>query len=115
MKPDLKGYERTYLRGLAHHLKPVVLIGQRGMTDQVIKALHEALEQHELIKVKFIEEKTKAEKRLMVELLCQGGQAHLVGMVGHIAILFRPSSDPEKRKIFLPRRAGESITLDESP
>jgi RNA-binding protein len=107
MENDLKGYQRNYLRGLAHHLKPILLVGHRGITDMVIKALQDALEQHELIKVKFIEEKSKEDKRAMVDRLLTGTQAQLVGMVGHTAILFKQNCNPEKQTIFLPVRLPE--------
>lgn len=107
MEEDLMGFQRKYLRGLAHHLKPVILVGQRGVTDMVIKALLDALDQHELIKIKFIEGKTKGEKQSMVETLLKGAQAQFVGMVGHTAILFKQNSDPRKRNISLPTRPGD--------
>ena len=56
----LKGYQLNYLRALAHPLKPVILIGQKGVTEMVVLFLEEALDHHELIKVKFIENKAKA-------------------------------------------------------
>jgi len=58
----LKGFQKKYLRGLAHSMKPVVLIGQKGCTDTVLSAVNDALNTHELIKVKFIELKDKARK-----------------------------------------------------
>lgn len=48
---ELKGHQKNYLRGLAHSLRPVVLIGQGGIQPPVIKAIDEALEIHELIKI----------------------------------------------------------------
>lgn len=107
MEKDLRGFQRNYLRGLAHHLKPILLVGHRGVTDMVIKALRDALDQHELIKVKFNEVKTKGEKQTMVEALLKASQAHLVGMVGHTAILFKQNSDPQKQNIILPSRPSD--------
>lgn len=103
----LKGYQLNHLRGLAHALKPVILIGQKGVTKTVILSLEEALGHHELIKVKFIENKAKADKRMMVEAMQKGTCAHFVGMVGHIATFYRPHPDAEKRKIVLPQRGDE--------
>ena len=48
----LTGKQRRYLRGLAHHLKPVVLTGASGVTEQVLTKVATELENHELIKVK---------------------------------------------------------------
>lgn len=102
MKPILNGFQRKYLRGLAHPLKSVVLIGQKGATDLVARALDEALNQHELVKIKFIEDKAKSEKKSLVEGLQKRTGAQLVGMIGHTAILYRRQADAEKRKIHLP-------------
>jgi RNA-binding protein len=108
MKNTLKGFQRNYLRGLAHHLKPVVLVGQRGAADEVVKALREALDQHELIKLKFIENKSKADKQTMVDSLLKAAGAQFVGMVGHTATLYRPNDDPQKKRICLPTRAADA-------
>ncbi len=49
----LKGSDRKYLRGLAHNLKPVVHIGKAGLAPSVLTAIDEALDHHELIKIRF--------------------------------------------------------------
>ena len=100
----LKGFEKRYLRGLAHDLKPVVLIGKEGITDGIIRATDEGLSQHELIKIKFNDFKEKNQKEtLMGKLVDQTGSA-LIGTIGHTAILFRPQTDPVKRRIQLPTK-----------
>jgi len=55
----LKGFQKKFLKGRAHGLKPVVFLGQKGLTDNLIDSIHEALDTHELVKVKFIEFKEK--------------------------------------------------------
>ena len=99
----LKGYQRKYLRGLAHAHKPVVMIGQKGISETLSEALAEALESHELIKVKFVDFKEKEQKREMIEQLEKATNCEMVGMTGHIAIFFRQNRDPEKRQISIPR------------
>ena len=100
----LKGIEKKYLRGLAHELKPLVLIGKEGITDGIVRATEEGLSQHELIKIKFNDFKEKNQKEtLMGELVGQTGSEQ-VGMIGHTAILYRPQTDPEKRRIQLPAK-----------
>ncbi len=54
---DLKGYQRDYLSRKAHGLQPVVQIGKAGLTEPVAAAVDKALEDHELIKVKFVNSK----------------------------------------------------------
>jgi RNA-binding protein len=100
----LKGFEKKYLRGLAHDLKPVVLIGKDGITDGIIRATDEGLCQHEMIKIKFNEFKEKEQKKSITgELVMRTGSA-LIGTIGHTAILFRPQTDPAKQRIKLPAK-----------
>ncbi len=100
----LKGYQKQFLKGLAHGLKPVVFIGQKGLTANLIDAIQDALETHELIKVKFVEFKDKQHKVSLAETLAAEANCQLVGMIGHIAILYRQQTDPEKCNIQLPQR-----------
>jgi len=100
----LKGFQKKYLRGLAHRMKPVVLIGQRGLTDELIKSADQALETHELIKIKFNEFKEKDRKKEISENICKKTGAEIAGTIGHTVILYREQKDPEKKKIFLPDR-----------
>lgn len=101
--PTLVGFQRKFLRGLAHPLKPLILIGQNGAGLPVVKALDEALTSHELVKVKFLEGKEKTAKKVTAEDLRVKTNAHLVGMIGHIAIFYRPHPQIQKRKIVLPQ------------
>ena len=94
--------QSKYLRGIAHGLKPVVYIGQKGLTDALIRSTAEAFDSHELIKIKFVDYKEKKLKTEIARALEERTESHLAGMVGHIAILYRQHPDPEKRKIVLP-------------
>ena len=100
----LKGYQKKVLKGRAHGLKPVVFVGQKGLSGSLIGSIHQALDTHELIKVKFIEFKEKQQKAALVQSIEAETRCQLVGMIGHIAIFYRQHSDPEKRKIQLPHR-----------
>ncbi|HPS00985.1 MAG TPA: YhbY family RNA-binding protein, partial [Candidatus Sumerlaeota bacterium] len=95
----LTGADRQYLRALAHHLEPLVKIGKMGLTPALIKATQLALDEHELIKVRFIGFKEE-KKNLSVEL-AQQTECEQVGQIGNTVIYYRPNSDPEKRKIDL--------------
>ena len=108
---ELKGVHKRYLRGLAHGLKPVVTVGQKGFGPALVKALHEALNTHELVKMKFNEFKDKDEKINIIEMLTKKTGALEVGLTGHTVIFFREHADPEKRKINIP---GWSATPSES-
>ncbi len=98
----LEGFQRKYLRGIAHGLKPVILIGQKGLTPELIKSAGEALESHELIKIKFLDFKKKEQKSEITTLLERRTASEIVGLIGHTAILYRQQKDPEKRKVSLP-------------
>ncbi len=102
---ELKGHQKNYLRGLAHSLRPVVLIGQGGLQDPVIKAIDEALEIHELIKIKFNEHKEKESKKDMALTIENNTNSQIVGIVGHTIIFFRQNIDPEKQKINFPKQS----------
>ncbi|MFH2059616.1 MAG: YhbY family RNA-binding protein [Pseudomonadota bacterium] len=99
---ELKGSQRKYLRGLAHHLNPSALIGQKGITPTLIDEIERALDVSELIKIKFNDFKQKDQKNELIQTIVSSTHSHLAGMVGHVAILFRQHKDEEKRKIKLP-------------
>ena len=98
----LTASQMKYLRGLAHRLKPVVQIGQYGLTDAVVQATESALNRHELIKVKFNDIKDKNEKKALAARLEKDTGCAVVGMIGHVAIVYRQHKDSEKRRISLP-------------
>jgi RNA-binding protein len=97
--PHLAGYQRKHLRGLAHSLKPLVQVGEAGLSDAVIAATNRALEDHELVKVRLHE---PADKRGMANELAQQCNSELCGLVGHTVILYR--RHPTTPSIVVPRR-----------
>ena len=100
----LKGFQRKYLRSLAHNMKPIVLIGQKGITESVVTSVNESLNKHELIKIKFVEFKEKTQKKEISGIIEKKTLSEMVGMIGHIAIFYRQNPDPEKRNIALPKK-----------
>ena len=96
----LKPGDRKYLKGLAHHLKPVVHVGKQGLIANLITTLNKALDAHELIKVKFVD--LKEQRRELSLEIATRTNSELAGLVGNIAILYRQHPDREKRKIRLP-------------
>ena len=96
---ELSGKERKYLRGLAHSMKPVVQVGAKGLSDTLISAVNEALETHELIKVKFVE--FKDEKKEIAATIAEKSLSQLAGMIGNVAIFYRENKDEDKRKVDL--------------
>ncbi len=98
----LTSMQAKYLRGLAHDLKPVVMVGQKGLSQTLIHSTDEAFRSHELIKVKFIDHKEKTQKKEIAAAIENETGCRMAGMIGHTAIFYRPHSEPEKRKIVLP-------------
>ena len=100
---NLSSSQKKYLKKLAHKLSPVVFIGQQGLSEAVMAATDQALNDHELIKVKFNEFKDKTQKRALSDALAQNAAAVKVAMIGHIVTFYRPHPDPQKRKVRLPQ------------
>ncbi len=98
---ELTGAQRKYLRGLAHNLNPAALVGAKGLTDSFIQEVENALNASELIKIKFIDHKDKEVKAALLDEVAIQLHCHIAGTIGHVAVLFRSHSDPEKRKIKL--------------
>ncbi len=95
----LRGFQRRYLRKLAHGRKALVQVGDAGISQTVLEAIDSALLDHELVKVRLHQpDDKKAEARS----LSQRSGAELCGVVGHTVILYRPH--PEKPAISLPER-----------
>jgi RNA-binding protein len=96
---SLSNSQRRYLRGLGHHLKPVVMLGGKGLTDAVVKEIDRALLDHELIKVRITAEDRDSKKALIGELQTRCG-AELVQAIGHIVCLYR--RHPKQPQLALP-------------
>ncbi|MDO9567710.1 MAG: ribosome assembly RNA-binding protein YhbY [Candidatus Desulfaltia sp.] len=99
----LKGYQKKYLKGLAHSMKPLVFVGQKGISPALTEAVDESLKKHELIKVKFIDFKEKSQKEEIAGVIEKETASELVKMIGHIAIFYRQQKNPKKRKIDIPK------------
>jgi RNA-binding protein len=93
---ELTSQQRKFLTKEAHRLSPVVMVGQKGITDGLISMVKESLDNHELIKVKFLD--FKENRREISDEICEKCQAYLIRVVGNIAIIFKPQEDPAKRQ-----------------
>ena len=99
---ELKVSQKKYLRGLAHNLNPSAFVGQKGLTEALIEEIDNALEAAELIKVKFNDFKDKENKNSLTSKISEATKSHIAGMIGHVAILYRPCKNQEKQQIKLP-------------
>ena len=97
---NLSTKQKQFLKGLAHNLKPVVLMGANGLTEAVLAEIDLALNHHELIKVKVTSEDRET-KLLIVDAIIRETKADKVQVIGKTLVLYRQT---EARKIELPRK-----------
>jgi RNA-binding protein len=96
---SLSAVQKRFLRSKAHHLKPVVMVGQHGLGENVLNELEIALDAHELIKVKIAAERD--ERAAITQTLVEHSGAELVQTIGQMSILYRRNE--KKPKIELPK------------
>ncbi len=96
--------QRQYLKGLAHPLHPLVLIGKEGVSQGIINTINAELLNHELIKVK-IGNNSGLEKTSTSEEVAQETGAVLVQLIGKTFVLFKPNPEkPKDKRIALPKK-----------
>lgn len=95
---NLSESQKKYLRGRGHDLKPLILVGDAGLSKSLLTEYESTLKHHELIKVKVrgADRETRDE---MINKLCIDHGASLIQRVGNVALLYRanPQKKPEKR------------------
>ncbi|NQY26225.1 MAG: ribosome assembly RNA-binding protein YhbY [Piscirickettsiaceae bacterium] len=85
--------QKRYLKSLAHPLKPVVMIGNKGLSDNVLAEIDKTLEQHELIKVR-VSGLEKEERLEMTNEILDKTNSNLVMSIGHIVAIYRAAKEP---------------------
>lgn len=90
----LNNKQTRQLKTLAHQLKPIVMVGQHGISDNILNEIDIALDHHELIKVRISAD--KEERQQILTVILDHSSAVAVQMIGHIAILFRVNSKSPK-------------------
>ncbi len=95
--------QKRFLRSKAHHLKPVVMVGQHGLSENVMNEVNLALDAHELIKVKLSVGDRDEKKNILGEII-SNSKAELIQSIGHVAVLFRRNH--KKPKIKLPKKGS---------
>ena len=96
--PMLTSKQIAFLRARAHHLDPVVIIGNAGLTANVLHEIDQALARHELIKIRISGDDREARQALRASICSQTG-AECVGQIGKIMAVYRQA---EKPRIELP-------------
>ena len=104
----LKKSLKYQLKARAHELKPVILLGAKGLTPAVILETEQALLVNDLIKVKLAGVE-REEKLHIAEAMCTELNAHLIQIIGNIAVIYRKKPDEVKPPVKL-NRQGQPIT-----
>jgi putative YhbY family RNA-binding protein len=89
---------RSELRAEAHKLTPVVIIGDKGLTDEVLAEIDRSLKAHELIKVRAFADDRKARAEWL-EAICARLEANAVQQIGKVFVLYRENpQEPKERR-----------------
>jgi len=83
---------RQKLKGQAHKLKPIILIGNNGLTEAVNKEIDRALQDHQLIKIR-IQTNDRGLRQELFKQLCEANQAELVQTIGLIGVVYRANEE----------------------
>ena len=93
---SLTATQKKQYRTIGHNLNPLVTVAGNGLSEGVQLEVDRALEDHELIKVKFnVGDRTV--KKALIRELCEQVQAELVQEIGNIALIFREADDPDPK------------------
>ena len=88
--------QRAYLKGLAMTMEPIFQIGKNSMTPELTKAIQEALDARELIKVSVLKNCVD-DPRALAELLAERTRAQVVQVIGKKIVLYKEGKDKNKR------------------
>jgi putative YhbY family RNA-binding protein len=99
---ELTPSQRRELRATAHHLNPVVSIGQKGLQASVLAEIDRSLKSHELIKVRLYGQERETRVALGIEI-CNALECAEVQHIGNLLVLWRENPDQEKKK----KRTGQ--------
>ncbi len=93
---SLSPEQRREYRGIAHNLKPVIIVGDKGLSEGLQEELERALNDHELIKVKVASTDRGVRQEAITEL-CKASGAELVQTIGKIAVILRRAKKPNPK------------------
>ena len=96
---NLSESQKKFLRGMGHPLKPILSIGNAGLSDAVVKEFDSSIAHHELIKVR-VRAGDRESRDAMISALCTETGAELVTRIGNVALIYR--KNPDSPKIPLP-------------
>ena len=80
----------------AHELKPIIMIGQAGLTEAVLKEIELALDTHELLKIKIRAE--REDRKQIQQQICTETKAESIQSIGQIIVIYRKKPEQAKKK-----------------
>ncbi|QBE61995.1 ribosome assembly RNA-binding protein YhbY [Pseudoduganella lutea] len=107
---NLTPVERSALRAEAHALKPIVLIGEAGLSEAVMKEIDLGLDSHGLIKVRVFGDDREARIE-MYETICEQLEAAPVQHIGKLLVLYRPKKEAEKARSAKTGKGMRMVTI----
>ena len=116
---ELSPVERRALKARAHHLNPVIMIGEAGVTPAVLREVDLALTSHELIKIRVLGDDRDLRQQVSASL-CESLHASPVQLIGKMLVIYRPRpadapgkpSKSRRPRRKLPRRTKRSFQMD---
>lgn len=93
--------QKKYLRGRGHALKPVITVGDAGLSASLMAEYESTIAHHELIKVR-VRVGDRDARNAIIDELCATSSAELIQRIGNVALLYRENAD--NRKIIIPKR-----------
>lgn len=91
---NLNPAQQRFLRAQAHHLNPVVMVGDAGLSAAVLKEIGTALKAHELIKIKVMNDE-RGEREEMLKTICEALKAASVQHIGKTLVVYKPGENPK--------------------
>lgn len=93
--------QKKYLRGRGHSLKPVITVGDAGLSASLMAEYESTIAHHELIKVR-VRVGDRGARNAIIDELCASSSAELIQRVGNVALVYRENAD--EKKIIIPKR-----------
>lgn len=97
--------QKKQYKSIGHHLKPVLMIAENGLTEGVLAELDRALNDHELIKIQ-VRVAEREDRRAIIEELCKAGSCELVQSIGKVALVYRKNPKPNRNLSNIARNMG---------
>jgi RNA-binding protein len=89
--------QKKFLRGLGHPLKPVIIVGESGLSESLLAEYESTLNHHELMKIR-VRVGDRAARDEIIEKLCSESSANLIQRIGNVALLYRPNLKKKTEK-----------------